>query len=263
MMLQLCYRVITGCFCLLTLCSSLVQAALASSGNVEPKGISFYVLRVIYPESERKGVTLTAYNKTASPYLMQSRIRPVDLTTGNVDMSEKGNAVAALPFIVTPPLSRLEANGELALRIRRNDVPLPADRESVFFISMKAIPSQPAPEQQAGDSQQMVLTVVSNLKVFYRPAGLNKRALVDTDVASQVRFRREGSRLIADNPTPYWLTFSRLSVGTASLDKAQLRLMVPPKGQQQYILPEGTRGEVSWTLIDEDGWDTPVEKQSL
>ncbi|WP_025123106.1 MULTISPECIES: molecular chaperone [unclassified Serratia (in: enterobacteria)] len=231
--------------------------------NVEPKGISFYVLRVIYPESERKGVTLTAYNKTDRPYLMQSRIRPVDPATGNVDMSEKGATATAMPFIVTPPLARLEANGELTLRIRRNDEVLPSDRESVFFISMKAIPSQTAPEARSQDAQQMVLTVVSNIKVFYRPEGLNKRALVDTDVASKLRFRRDGNRLIADNPTPYWLTFSRLKVGTAALDKAQLRLMVPPFGKQVYSFPAVTAGSVTWQLIDEDGWDTPIQQRPL
>jgi len=128
---------------------------------------------------------------------------------------------------------------------------------------MKAIPAQLPPEDQIGKEQRMVLTVVSNLKLFYRPTGLNKRAIVDTDIASQLRFRREGSQLIAENPTPYWLTLSRLSIGAFSLDKAQLRLMVPPKGKQRYALPEGAIGELSWTLIDEDGWDTPIEKQAL
>lgn len=261
MMFQLRQRFITWCVCLLAVCSGSKQALATSA---DPAGIAFYALRVIYPESERKGVTLTSYNKTASTYLMQSRIRPVDLATGNVDLREDEDAsTTAVPFIVTPPLARLEANGELVLRIRRNDVSLPTDRESVFFISMKAIPSQPAPEQQAGNAQRMILTVISNLKVFYRPTGLDKRALADTDVASQVRFRREGNQLIADNPTPYWLTFSRLTIGTAALDKAQLRLMVPPKGQQHYTLPKGAIGEVSWTLIDEDGWDTQIEKQPL
>jgi fimbrial chaperone protein len=261
MMLQMRRRFITCGVCLLALCSGMAMAAADGSGFREPPGIAFYVLRVIYPESERKGVTLTAYNKTDRTYLMQSRIRPVDLATGDVDMSDK-DAATAMPFVVTPPLARLEANGELVLRIRRNDVALPTDRESVFFISMKAIPSQMAPGQQDGQDQRMVLAVVSNLKVFYRPAGLNKRALVDTDVASQVRFRHEGNRLIADNPTPYWLTFSRLQMGTTALDKVQLRRMVPPNGQQHYTFPVGTSGEVSWTLIDEDGWDTPVNKRS-
>jgi P pilus assembly chaperone PapD len=235
--------------------SVVASAPLSAFAAEENKGISFYVLRVIYPEAEKRGVSLKAYNKTGTPYLMQSRILPVDPATGNVDMNDKGTSPA--PFIVTPPLERLEANGELTLRIRRNDIPLPTDRESVYFISMKGIPSQVVPEK--GDSTRVVLAVVNSLKVFYRPEGLAKRAVVD--VAGKLRFRRQGNQLIADNPTPYWLTFSRLKVGKTALDKAQLRLMVPPKGQRQYTLPEHASGTVEWQLIDEDGWDTPVNRQ--
>uniref|UniRef100_A0A182SQJ5 Uncharacterized protein n=1 Tax=Anopheles maculatus TaxID=74869 RepID=A0A182SQJ5_9DIPT len=142
-----------------------------------------------------------------------------------------------MPFIVTPPLARLEANSELTLRIRRNGEPLPTDRESVFFISMKAVPAKKE-ANDSGASGQMALTVVSNMKLFYRPEGLAKRAVAD--VASQLRFHRDGDNLIANNPTPYWLTFSQLKVGNVELGKPDLRLMVPPKGQQRALLLTGT-----------------------
>lgn len=166
-----------------------------------------------------------------------------------------------MPFIVTPPLSRLESNGNLTLRIRRNGHPLPDDRESVFFISMKAIPSQPAATPQ-DNTAKVILTITNNLKVFYRPEGLKKQAVAE--MAPKLRFQREGNRLIADNPTPYWLTFSRLKVGSHALSKAQLRLMVPPFGKQSYTLPANVTGKnVVWQLIDEDGWNTEAEQRAL
>lgn len=228
------------------------------AAQFEPHGISFYVLRVIYPESASKGVTLTVYNKSENPYLMQSWVRPVDLRTGNVELND--NEQNKAPFIITPPLERLEANSELTLRIRRNGEPLPVDHESVFFISTKAIAANTKadPTQSLG---KMAITVVSNMKLFYRPEGLAKRAVAD--IASQLRFRRVGNELIAENPTPYWLTFSRLKVGVVAIDKPALRMMVPPKGQQRYMLPATATGNVEWQLIDEDGWDTLINKQSL
>lgn len=240
--------------CVLALFSYVVGAQVVPN----PPGISFYVLRVIYPETEKKGVSLTAYNKSAAAYLMQSWIQPVDPDTGDVTMTTTDQVT--MPLIVTPPLARLEANGELTLRIRRNGEPLPTDRESVFFISMKAIPAQQEKDKN-GAAGQMALTVVSNMKVFFRPEGLAKRAVAN--VAAQLSFRREGNVLIATNPTPYWMTFSRLHIGATEMDKAQLRLMVPPKGQRQYRLPEGASGKVSWQLIDEDGWNTPFQHQNL
>ncbi|WP_145540522.1 molecular chaperone [Yersinia alsatica] len=237
---------------------SLSAVANSDIAAIDPKGISFYVLRVIYPESSQKGVTLTMDNKSAAPYLMQSWIRPVDEQTGDVDLNYNGQP--KMPFIVTPPLARLEANSELTLRIRRNGELLPTDRESVFFISMKAIPAK-ADTDKAETSGQMAMTVVSNMKLFYRPEGLAKRAVAE--VASQLRFHREGHELVAVNPTPYWLTFSQLKVGDVALGKPALRLMVPPKGQQRYALSSQAEGNVKWQLIDEDGWNTPANQQAL
>lgn len=247
----------------LLLCASLgltaVDALAATQRAAEARqGITFYVLRVIYSENDRQGTSIIAYNKTSRAYLMQSRIRPLHHATGGVDWITAG--VAAVPLIVTPPLSRLEANGELTLRIRRNGQRLPSDRESVFFISMQAIPAQSPPDQQSTASR-MILTITNNIKVFYRPAALSRRAVAD--MAPKLRFRRDGAGLTADNPTPYWLTFSRLSVGSYTLGNDQLRLMVPPFGQQCYPLPTGAVGNVRWQLIDEDGWDTQAEERPL
>lgn len=243
--------IINALMVLMTLCLLAGATGLTLADDTPPPGISFYALRVIYPAGEKQGVTLTAYNKSPAAYLMQSWIRPIDPATGDVDVHWQGKPV--MPFIVTPPLSRIEANGELTLRIRRNDVPLPEDRESVFFISMKALPAQ-----QPG-AEQMVMTVVSNMKLFYRPKGLVKRAVAD--MAPKLTFSRKGRQLTAINPTPYWLTFSRLAVGRTALDKPALRLMVPPFGQQTYTLPSEATGKITWQLIDEDGWDTPIAQQ--
>lgn len=86
----------------------------AESAKASVPDIAFHVLRAVYPESEKQGVTLTALDNSTSPYLMQSRVRPVDPATGQVGLTLP--ASQAMPFIVTPPLSRLEANGELTLR---------------------------------------------------------------------------------------------------------------------------------------------------
>lgn len=250
--------ILSGLLWLVLTGQSMPANAVATGQQDEPQGISFYVLRVIYPEKEKKGVTLTANNKTPNVYLMQSWIQPLDTTTGDVLLQHDGQT--PMPFMVTPPLQRLDPGNSLTLRIRRTHVELPKDRESVFFVSMKAIPQQQEKPLDAA-SQQLTLTVVSNLKLFYRPKHLSPRAVAD--VADQLRFRRDGKLLIAENPTPYWLTFSRLKVGNASLDKAALRLMVPPLGQQRYPLPAANSGTVQWQLIDEDGWDTPWQQQAL
>lgn len=235
-------------------CLSLFWLANAYAES-QSKGISFYVLRVIYPQEEKKGVTLKADNKTDAPYLVQSFIQPVDIYTGDVDLNYSGKPL--MPFIVTPPLTRLEPQQTLDLRIRRNDQPLPADRESVFYISMRAIPAQ----NKSLKNDQLVMTVLTNMKIFYRPEGLQKRAVAD--MADKLKFEFDDNTLIAKNPTAYWLTFSMLKIGNTPLDKAALRMMVPPFGEQRYSLSGREKGDISWQLIDEDGWNTPTSVQSV
>lgn len=242
--------------------SALVQPPLrdVSANSVDRptplNGISFQVLRVIYAESARDKGTLTVDNNTAHPYLMQSWVRPVDVQTGGVDGTWSGEP--EMPFIVTPPLGRLEPHASLTVRLRRTSSSLPQDRESVFFISLRALPAQATPQRK----DQMVMTVVSNLKLFYRPAGLEEQAI--QEAAPKLTFRREGNTLVAINPTPYWLTFSQLKVGNLAFDKPALRLMVPPKGEQRYHSASGSlEGAVAWTLIDEDGWNTAETQQAL
>lgn len=227
--------------------------ATASEPEKTFSGISFYVLRVIYPQDAAGGVALNAYNKTDKSWLMQSWITEHDPLTGDV---KKGHN-ASSAFVITPPLQRLDAGEELSLRIRRSTDALPKDKESVFFVSVKAIPSQPRQQEEP----RLTVTVVSNLKLFYRPEGLVKRAVAD--MAPRLTFRQQNDQLLAENPTPYWLTFSRLKVGTYEVDKPALRLMVPPFSEQRYKIPPGKHAQVIWQLIDEDGWDTPELKRNL
>lgn len=221
--------------------------------EAQRKGISFYVLRVIYPEAAIKGVTIKADNKTDSPYLFQSFIRPVDATTGDVNLNE--NILSEIPFIVTPPLTRIEPQQTLDLRIRRTGLTLPSDRESVFYISMKAIPAL----DKSLKSGEVIMTVVSNIKVFYRPKSIGNKTV--SDVAGELNFKIEEGNLVAKNPSPFWLTFSTLKVGNDILDKKMLRMMVPPFGSQKYLLSKEAKGDISWKLIDEDGWDTAINIQ--
>ena len=236
--------------------ASVDSSALPSSHQTQA-GLSFSQLRIIYPAHANKGVSLKIHNTSESVYLLQSWIRPVVSATGSVDLSWTG--APKMPFIVTPPLSRLEAHSEHVLRIRYTGEALPQDRESIFFVSLRALPAQ-RPTQ---DADQVVMTVVSNLKLFYRPAGLAEDAIANA--SRQLSFRRQGNTLIAINPTPYWLTFASLSLGHFDYEAADLRRMVPPMAQQHYAIPSTAERDASvrWRLIDEGNWETPQRQQAL
>ncbi len=54
------------------------------------------------------------------------------------------------------------------LRIVRAGGNLPEDRESVYYVNVKAIP--PAPAEESANTLQ--LAIKTRMKLFYRPAGL-------------------------------------------------------------------------------------------
>ncbi|MGL4116894.1 fimbria/pilus periplasmic chaperone, partial [Escherichia coli] len=112
--------------------------------------------RVIY-DGNKKEASLTVQNKNKSEeFLIQSW---VDDATG----SKK------TPFIITPPLFKLEPGKNNILRIVNVNPSLPQDRESVYWVNVKAIPSQ---NEENEGKNVLQIAVRTRIKLFYRPAGL-------------------------------------------------------------------------------------------
>jgi fimbrial chaperone protein len=230
------------------------------ANEASSSGITLNQFRIIYPASAEKGITWSLTNNTNRPYLMQSWVRPMDVATGlPLAEDDTKRAKTAIPLLVTPPLERVEAGQSLTLRIRLTERTLPQDRESVFYLSVKGIPSVPDKNTQVGG--QMVVAVVNNMKLFYRPEGLPEGGVVTA--SSQLRFSQRGDLLVVDNPTPFYINFSRVTVGGKPLPADALRKLVPPKEQQSYPLPCGTSDLVEWQVIDEDSQASPLQHQAL
>lgn len=219
-------------------------------------GITINQFRIVYNASEKKGVTWSLANNTELAYLMQSWIRPLDTATG---MPSTDASRHRIPLLVTPPLKRVNPGEHFTVRIRLTEASLPKDRESVFYLSVKGIPSMSDKTIQTGG--QMAVAVVNNIKLFYRPEGLPEGGV--SKLLSQVRLSRKGRTLIVNNPTPFYLNFSQLIVGGKKVSAEDLRRLVPPKGEQSYLLPEGATGTVEWQVIDENNELTPLQHHSL
>ena len=249
MVLIMKYLFITLCILLSSLTN--VQAAPDDSG-----GLSLHVTRVIYHEDDQKGVTLNIINNSDNDYLLQSTVRDIDPQTGGVSQSERKK----MPFIITPPLDKFTAHSEKTLHIRRvNSIPLSDKDESAFFISLKAIP---VTEQPDATGNSVVLATVINLKLFYRPKELTRDFIYAS--SSLPALCKKDNMLIAKNNTPYWLVFSSLKTDKENIGEEQLRHMIPPHESYPYeIKRDLNHQQAEWTLIDESGWITPSEKQTI
>lgn len=211
-------------------------------------GIIMHSIRLVYPENAANGVGMEIENMTANNYLVQSWARPYSVND-EAGMSEKQGENNG--FIILPLLKRFERGERLNLLVKRVGGSFPENKESVFYVSVKFIPST----AQSDDNKETVnvnVILVNNIKVFYRPSSVPE---VDTVKNSKnLRYRIEGKNLIVDNPTPYFITYHSLICGDSVIDKAQLRKMVPPLGSQTYKLSnESQSKDVRFSVINDIG----------
>jgi len=237
---------------------------LAPCVQADLPGVGFSFSRVVLMETDKGGGSVEVRNNTDNVYLVQSQIHAADVKTGRP--VDKIPGATAAPFLVLPPLKRLDPHGELPLRILPTPMAreqLPTDRESVFFISSKSIPSvPPSSDEKTASGGRVVLALVNSIKLYWRPAGLKKEAM--GDVSAALTFSREGDLLRVRNPSAYYATFSSLSVGGLALKGDDLQAMVPPKGEQTYRWPAQASGtEVRWQLIDEYGLTTDEQHSTV
>lgn len=233
-------------------------------------GFGLNASRLVVMGDAKGGALITALNNSDNVYLVQSRVYPAQGLTGYP--SDKGGGT---PFLVTPPLKRMGPQSRLPLRILVTpQSTLPQDRESLFFLSAKAIPSVSPPdahaEKNANDaggapaSPRVVMALQQFIKLYYRPAGLKPHAIFDGDVAQHLTMRLSGKQLHVDNPTPYYITFGLLKVNGKTIDQKALRVLTPPMGGQDYPLPASvTHGTVEWQVIDEFGLVTKLQTRAL
>ncbi len=154
--------------------------------------------RIIYP-SDSKEVTVTLNNVGQFPALVQ-----VWLDNGNEQMTSSENSV---PFVLTPPIFRVEPSKGQTLRIFYTGEPQVTDRETLFFLNVLDIPPKPT---TGGNYLQF--SVHSRLKVFFRPAGLQPDIL---RAPEQIQLTFSGNRLTLNNPTPYYITPTALELQKA------------------------------------------------
>ncbi len=202
----------------LLLLSATAQAGIVMGGT-----------RVIYEEGKREASMSVTNADNTVPYLVQSWVDNYSATKNN-----------APPFIVTPPLFRLDPEQKNVLRINFTGATLPMDRESVFWLNVKSI----SPSNK-DDANKLQVNIKSKFKIFYRPKNLPGDA---EEAWQKLTFQTLGSSLVAHNPTPYFVSFFSLSVGNEELDEPG---MIAPFSNKSW--PAHHAGTVKWRAINDFG----------
>lgn len=196
--------------------------------------------RVIYPQGSKE-VSVQLFNTGAQQALVQAWI-----DDGNADSTPE---TADVPFILTPPVVKIDGKNGQQLRVKMTPVKLPEDRESLFYLNLLDIP--PLPENSA-DKNMMQIAIRSRIKLFYRPSGLTLNA----DIAhTRLNFRRDGQQYVLKNESPYYINILALKETGSDRALAEEGSMIAPYAQLTLsgtkALPAG--GHYTLTLIDDFG----------
>jgi fimbrial chaperone protein len=209
----------------------LLAGLLLTTAACAEAGVALGATRVIYPAGQKQVQLAVTNNDEKSAYLIQSW---VENAAGGKDNR----------FVITPPLFAMQGKKENTLRIiDATNQQLPQDRESLFWINVKAIPSM---DKAKLSDNTLQLAIISRIKLYYRPT---KLPLPVEKAAEKLRFRRSGNTLTLINPTPYYLTVTELNAGTRVLENA----LVPPMGEASVRIPSDAGNAISYKTINDYG----------
>lgn len=199
----------------LMLASASIQAALSIAGT-----------RFVYPAGT-VSQTIRVGNSGDQPVLVQAWL---DQGDANADPT-----TLAVPFLLSPPIARIDPQGSAALQLRHTGEPLPAERESVYWINFLEVPPKP------GESDHLLKVVFRmRMKVLYRPAGLPGSPV---QAIEQLRWRmRPGGaqlapELEARNDTPYFVSLAAVQLPRPDEPLSLGGLTIPPFGSARLTLP--------------------------
>lgn len=220
--------------------SSSLVATLLFTANLAQAGVIVGGTRLIY-DGGKKESSLSVKNPDKTAYLIQSWV-------------DTGKDAEKAPFILTPPLFRLDGGKENVLRVVLTGNALPTDKESLFWMNIKSIPSA----EQDDDKNTLQIAVKTRIKLIYRPAELKGSP---EDMADKLIWQRTGKEVQVTNPTPFYMNFQSIKVAGKPVKDVT---HVAPGSSARFTLPTSVNADsVSWSLINDYGGTDKEHSRAL
>ncbi|MCX8958286.1 fimbrial biogenesis chaperone [Erwinia psidii] len=162
-----------------------------------------------------------------------------------------------VPFTITPPVSRVNAQRNKVFRILSVDdaaQSLPQDRESVFWINVLDVPSTKA---ESEEGNKLNIAFRTRIKLFYRPVSL-KGTPEDSATRLVWSERKSGGDYIykVTNNEPYHVSFANLSLKAGDKNVATIPGgMVEPYSSKEFVFKgvNNSNVEMSYRYITDLG----------
>ncbi|EBV1274884.1 molecular chaperone [Salmonella enterica subsp. enterica serovar Java] len=207
-------------------------------------GVSLGATRVIFP-SNAKSVSLSVNNSSnSSVWLLRSWVNQYS-----------DNDKVAVPFIITPPLYRLDGDSSIQLRINATDTEkLVQNRESVFMVNVMAIPPEDD-NSNAGTGGNIRFAVNNKIKLIYRPEKLNDQQQIK-DAYSSLSVVKFSGFITVKNSSPYYITLGRAFINGKEV-RGGSDLMLKPLNGEVNIPESDKSGRFTYQVINDFGGMTP------
>jgi chaperone protein EcpD len=212
--------------------------------------------RIVYPAQERE-VTVKLNNNGRSPSLVQAWVDAGDSTSTPTS--------ATAPFVLSPPVFRIDPGKGQSMRLAFTGGELPQDRESVFYLNVLEIP----PKAEGDVVNRLDMAFRSRIKVFYRPTGLNGRPS-DAPATMTWQLRRSGEDYVVEayNPTAFHVSQTELVIMSGTDRHPAQNGMIAP-GERKQFRVEGMKNrgsaplQVEFQAINDYGALIPVTSPLL
>ncbi|UGA53578.1 fimbrial biogenesis chaperone [Vibrio sp. VB16] len=179
--------------------------------------------RVVYLDTEKE-VSVKLSNNGNNPVLVQSWI-----DDGN---PEQNPSTIKVPFILTPPINRLNADKSQTLRIFYTGEPLSTTEETVFWLNVLEVPAK---NSELEDENTLQLAFRSRIKLFFRPNNLKDHA---NDAGKELVWSVTPTGLKATNLTPYHVSLSKVSITIKDKSYYSESKMISPNSFQEFSFVE-------------------------
>ena len=184
---------------------TLIASLLFCCQSVYAGGVSLGATRLIYP-IDKNQVTLKVYNSDKdSNYLVQSWVT-----------DENNNKVS--DFVITPPLFVIKSGSDSLLNVvyTGDKDKLPKDREKIYYLNSKVIPSLTEEEQKIDNA--LLISTTTKIKLFTRPVALHDDSFTSY---KKIKCSYENNKLKIENPTPFYMNLSSLKVNGKEISAAE------------------------------------------
>lgn len=203
--------------------------------------------RVIY-HSSNEGEDIRVKNNSNIPNLVQSWV-------------DAGNGKTDVPFIVTPPLFRLDGGGENKISIMYVGEGLEKDQETLYWLNVKSIPSI----DPNASKNKVIIAINHRIKMIYRPDGLPGES---EDAIEKIQWTKTSSNVLqANNNSPYYVTLNQLTVNGKSIPIALSpdNSTISPHSSLTYSLvtKPGIHTDIEWQAIGDLGKKSKLYKKTI